>query len=65
MEANLTEIINQAIENALTPIREEVANAKNLLKEQTANLKEKEPEFPFDVWERAVRKKFGENYKLY
>ena len=65
MEANLTEIINQAVENALTPIREEVANATKLVKEHTENLKEKEPEIPFDVWERAVRKKFGENYKLY
>lgn len=69
MEANITEIINQAVENALNPIREQVENATKLVKEQTENLKAQaepqEPEIPHDVWERAVRKAFGENYKIY
>ena len=29
------------------------------------NNAQEEPVFPFDVWDRATKQTFGENYKIY
>lgn len=58
MEANNNNLI-QALADVIAPLNQRISDLEKLSKAQ------EEPEFPFDVWNRATKQAFGETYKIY
>ena len=52
-------IIGEAVKLAVEPLQERINSLEKKNKAQ------EEPEFPFDVWDRVVRKSYGKDYKIH
>ena len=48
----------QALVDVIAPLNQRIESLEKISKAQ------EEPEFPFDVWNRVVRKSYGEDYKI-
>ena len=56
---SLIGIVGEAVKLAVEPLQKRIISLEKLSKAQ------EEPEFPFDVWDRATKQAFGSNYKIY
>ena len=57
MEANNNNLI-QALADVIAPLNQRISDLERKNKQE-------EPEFPFDVWNRATKEAFGETYEIY
>ena len=58
MESNNNTLI-QALADVIAPLNQRITDLEKRNKAQ------EEPEFPFDVWDRATKQAFGSNYKIH
>ena len=56
---SLIGIVGEAVKLAVEPLQERIRSLEKKNKAQ------EEPEIPFDVWDRVVRKSYGKDYKIH